>query len=53
MEKTAELAMIQKMNIHALHKEDKSQRVITERWAVYRVLYQSILNAKLTKEEFG
>ncbi len=31
MEKTAELAMIQKMNIHALHKEGKSQRVITER----------------------
>ncbi len=31
MEKTAELAMIQKTNIHALHKEGKSQRVITER----------------------
>ncbi len=31
MEKTAELAMIQKMNIYALHKEGKSQRVITER----------------------
>ncbi len=48
MEKTAELAMIQKMNIHALHKEGKSQKVITESVAVYRVLYQSILNAKLT-----
>ncbi len=31
MEKTADLAMIQKMNIDALHKEGKSQRVITER----------------------
>ncbi len=31
MEKTAELAMIQKMNIHALQKKGKSQRVITER----------------------
>ncbi len=31
MEKTADLAMIQKTNIDALHKECKSQRVITER----------------------
>ncbi len=31
MEKTADLAMIQKMNIDTLHKEGKSQRVITER----------------------
>ncbi len=31
MEKTADLAMIQKTNIDALHKEGKSQRVITER----------------------
>ncbi len=35
MEKTADLAMIQKTNIDTLHKEGKS-------------LYQSILNAKLT-----
>ncbi len=28
---TADLAMIQKTNIDALHKEGKSQRVITER----------------------
>ncbi len=48
MEKTADLAMIQKTNIDALHKEGKSQRVITERCGCYRVLYQSILNAKLT-----
>ncbi len=31
MEKTADLAMIQKMKIDTLHKEGKSQRVITER----------------------
>ncbi len=30
MGKTAELAMIQKTNIDALHKEGKSQKVITE-----------------------
>ncbi len=46
MGKTADLAMIQKTNIDTLHKEGKSQRVITEGVAVYRVLYQSILNAK-------
>ncbi len=49
MEKTADLAMIQKMNIDALHKEGKSQRgSLLKGVAVYRVLYQSILNAKLT-----
>ncbi len=36
MEKTtAELAMIQKMNIDTLHKEGKSQRVITERCGLF------------------
>ncbi len=41
MGKTADLAMIQKTVIDALHKEGKSQRVITERGgAVHRVLYQ-------------
>ncbi len=41
--------MVLKMNIDALNKEGKSQRVITEGGgAVWRVLYQSILNAKLT-----
>ncbi len=48
MGKTADLAMVQKTNVDALHKEGRSQRVITEIVAVYRVLYQSILNAKLT-----
>ncbi len=42
------LAMVQKMIIDTLHKESKSQRVITERVAVQGVLYQSIINAKLT-----
>ncbi len=44
--------MIQKTIIDTLHKESKSQRVITERddclVTVYRVLYQSILNVMLT-----
>ncbi len=31
MEKTADLAMMQKTNIGTLHKEGKSQRVIIER----------------------
>ncbi len=31
MGKTADLAMVQKTNIDALHKEGKSQRIITER----------------------
>ncbi len=48
MGKTADLAVVQKTSIDTLHKEGKSQRVITERCGVYRVLYQSILNVKLT-----
>ncbi len=34
MGKTADLAMIQKMNIDTLHKEGKSQKVITDHSAV-------------------
>ncbi len=46
--------MVQKTIIDTLHKEGKSQRVITERVAVQGVLYQSILNAKLTgRKELG
>ncbi len=45
MGNTADLAMVQKTIIDTLHKEGKSQRVIT---AVQGVLYQSILNKKLT-----
>ncbi len=47
MGKTADLAMIQKTNIDALHKEGH-RRSLLKGVAVYRVLYQSILNAKLT-----
>ncbi len=43
MGNTADLAMVQKTIIDALQKEGKSQKV-----AVQGVLYQSILNAKLT-----
>ncbi len=48
MGNTADLAMVQKTNIDTLHKDGKTQRVITERVSVQGVLYQSILNAKLT-----
>ncbi len=48
MENTADSAMVQKTIIDTLHKESKSQRGITERGAVQGVLYQSILNTKLT-----
>ncbi len=48
MEKTADLAMIQKTTLTTLHKEGKSRRSLLKGVAVYRVLYQSILNAKLT-----
>ncbi len=46
MGNTADLATVQKTIVDTLHKEGKSQRVITERGgAVQGVLYQSILNA--------
>ncbi len=49
MGNTADLAMVQKTITDTLHKESKTQRVVTERGgAVQGVLYQSILNAKLT-----
>ncbi len=52
MRNTADLAMVQKTIINTPHKESKSQRGITERerggGGVQGVLYQSILNAKLT-----
>ncbi len=47
MDYTADLAVVSKTITDTLHKEGKSQRVITERGAVQGVLYQSILNAKL------
>ncbi len=64
MEKTAELAMIQKMNIDTLHKEGKTQRVITERcgclqsdlgchvicWCWSTVFSESTVNAAIYQE---
>ncbi len=51
MGNTADLAMVQKTIIDTLHKESKSQRVITERGWLFKMLYQSILNAKLTERK--
>ncbi len=48
MGKTADLAMVQKTIIDTLHKEDKSQRVITERCGSSQSAVSNILNAKLT-----
>ncbi len=48
MGNNADLAMVQKTIIDTHYKEGTSQTAITERGAVQGVLYQSILNAKLT-----
>ncbi len=48
MGKTADLAMIQKTNIDTLTKRVSHRRSLLKGVADYRVLYQSILNAKLT-----
>ncbi len=49
MGNNADLAMVQKTTIDTHHKEGTSQRAITERGGgCSGVLYQSILNAKLT-----
>ncbi len=51
MEKTADLAMIQKMNIH---KEGKSQRVIAERCGCLQSAVSKHIKCKVDwKEEFG
>ncbi len=55
MGKTADLAMVQKTNIDTLHKEGKSQRVITERGGCSR---RSAVSKHFTskvdwKEEIG
>ncbi len=50
MGKTADLAMVQKTIIDTLHKEGKSQSLL-KRQAFHRVLYQSILNAKVTEKK--
>ncbi len=48
MEKTADLAMIQKMNIDALHKEGKSQKVITERCGCLQSAVSKHIKCKVT-----
>ncbi len=54
MGKTADLAMVQKTNIDALHKEDKSQRVITERCGYLQSAVSKHIQCKVDrKEEFG
>ncbi len=54
MGKTADLAMIQKMNIDTLHKEGKSQKVITERAGCSQSSVSKHIKCKVDwKEEFG
>ncbi len=54
MGKTADLAMIQKTNIDTLHKEGKSQRVITERGGCSRSAISKHIKCKVDwKEEIG
>ncbi len=54
MEKNADLAMIQKTNIDALHKEGKSQRDITERCGCLQSAVSKHIKCKVDwKEEFG
>ncbi len=54
MENTADLAMVQNTNIDALHKESKSQRVITERGGCSRSAVSKYIKCKVDwKEEIG
>ncbi len=49
-----DLAMIQKMNIDTLHKEGKSQKVITERCGCLQSAVSKHIKCKVDwKEEFG
>ncbi len=53
MEKTADLAIIQKANIDTLHKEGKSQKVITERCGCLQSVVSKHIKCKIDwKEEF-
>ncbi len=50
----ADLAMVQNANIDALHKEGKSQRVITERCACLQSAVSKHIKGKVDwKEEIG
>ncbi len=54
MGKTADLAMIQKTNTDTLHKEGKSQKVITERFGCLQSAVSKHIKCKVDwKEEFG
>ncbi len=54
MRKTADLAVVQKTIIDTLQKRVSHRRSLLKGVAVHRVLYQSILNAKLTgRKELG
>ncbi len=54
MGKTADLAMIKKTNIGTLHKEGKSQRVITERGGCSRSAVSKHIKWKVDwKKEIG
>ncbi len=54
MGKTADLAMVQKIIIHTLHKEGKSQTVITERGGCSRSAVSKHIKCKVDwKEEIG
>ncbi len=54
MGKTTDLAMIQKTNIDTLHKEGKSQKVITERCGCLQSAVSKHIKCKVDwKEEFG
>ncbi len=48
MGNTPDLAMVQKMIIDTLHKEGKSQRVITERCGSSQSAVSKHINSKLT-----
>ncbi len=54
MGNTADLAMVQNTNIDALHKENKSQRIITERGGCSRSAVSKHIKCKVDwKEEIG
>ncbi len=54
MGNTADLGMVQKMNIDTLHKESKSQRVITERGGCSRSAVSKYIKYKVDwKKEIG
>ncbi len=54
MEKTADLVMIQRTIIDTLHKEGKSQRVITERGGCLQSAVSKHIKYKVDwKEEIG